>query len=57
MTDARTMLSAWASLPLEVRGLAAPIQTQAQYDEALITFEAVWNEVGEQANHPLGSLV
>ncbi|CAM3953920.1 helix-turn-helix domain-containing protein [Deinococcus frigens] len=56
MTNASTVLSAWANLPPEVRVLAAPIQTEQQYDEALAAFEAVWNEVGGQADHPLGSL-
>ncbi|QLG13252.1 helix-turn-helix domain-containing protein (plasmid) [Deinococcus sp. D7000] len=56
MTDAHTVLSAWANLPPEVRALAAPIHTEEQYDEALATFEAVWNEMGGQADHPLGSL-
>ena len=46
----------WANLPPEVRALAAPIHTEAQYDEALATFEAVWNEVAGQADHPLDSL-
>ncbi len=56
MTDPRTVLSTWANLPSEVRALAALIQTEAQYQDALATFEAVWNEVGESADHPLGSL-
>ncbi|CAM4213205.1 helix-turn-helix domain-containing protein [Deinococcus marmoris] len=57
MTDARTILSAWANLPPEVRALATPIHTEPQYNEVLITFEAVWDEVGRQTDHPLGSLV
>ena len=56
MTDTRTVLDAWANLPQEVRALAAPVQTEAQYQNALITFEVVWNEVGGGADHPLGSL-
>ncbi|WP_216322504.1 helix-turn-helix domain-containing protein [Deinococcus aestuarii] len=56
MTDARTVLHAWANLPPEVRDLAAPIRTEEQYKDALATFEAVWNEVGGQEGHPLGSL-
>ncbi|TDE85040.1 type II toxin-antitoxin system HigA family antitoxin [Deinococcus sp. S9] len=56
MTNPQTVLHAWASLPPEVRDLAAPIRTEEQYREALATFEAVWNEVGGQVDHPLGSL-
>lgn len=56
MTDDRSVLSIWADLPQELRVLATPIHTEAQYAEALVTFEVVWKVVGGQADHPLGSL-
>ena len=56
MTDHAEVLTAWAQLPPEVREVAAPIETEPQYQQALELFEAVWNEVGENADHPLGSL-
>ena len=50
------MLDTWRHLLQEVRDLTAPIETEAQYQEALRLFEAVWDQVGEMPDHPLGSL-
>ena len=58
MTTNRTqlVLDAWSHLPQEVRDTTAPIETEAQYQEALRLLEAVWDQVGEMPDHPLGSL-
>lgn len=56
MTQTELVLDAWTHLPQEVRDLTAPIETEAQYQEALRLFEAVWDQVGEMPDHPLGSL-
>ena len=58
MTTNRTqlVLDTWSHLPQEVRDNTAPIETEAQYQEALRLFEAVWDQVGETPDHPLGSL-
>ncbi|WP_161884129.1 helix-turn-helix domain-containing protein [Deinococcus alpinitundrae] len=56
MTHHAEALKAWARLPLEIREVASPIETESQYQQALELFEEVWNEVGENAGHPLGSL-
>ena len=56
MTQTELVLDAWSHLPQEVRDLTAPIETEAQYQEALRLFEAVWDQVGETPDHPLGSL-
>lgn len=56
MTDARTLLSAWANLPPEVRALATAIDTEQQYDKTVATYEAVLNEGEKQTTHPLNSL-
>ncbi len=50
------VLDTWAKLPPEVRDLTAPIETEPQYHQTLELFEEVWNQVGEDAGHPLGSL-
>ncbi len=56
MSQTELVLETWTHLPQEVRDLAAPIGTDAQYQDALRLFEAVWDQVGEQLDHPLGSL-
>ena len=56
MTQTELVLDAWSHLPQEVRDLTAPIETEAQYQEALRLFEVVWDQVGEQQGHLLGSL-
>ena len=58
MTTNRTqlVLDTWSHLPQEVRDVTAPIETEAQYREALRLFEVVWDQVGETPDHPLGSL-
>ncbi|GAA4013451.1 hypothetical protein GCM10022631_26370 [Deinococcus rubellus] len=56
MTHHAAVLETWAKLPPEVRDLTTPIETEAQYQRALELFEEVWNEVGENVGHPLGSL-
>ena len=58
MTTNRTqlVLDTWSHLPKEVRDITAPIETEAQYQEALRLFEVVWDQVGETPDHPLGSL-
>ena len=50
------MLDTWSRLPQEVRDITAPIETEAQYQHALRLFEAVWDQVNEMPDHPLGSL-
>ena len=40
------VLDTWSHLPQEVRDNTAPIETEAQYQEALRLFEAVWDQVG-----------
>lgn len=56
MTQTKLVLDTWSHLPQEVRDLTAPIETEAQYQEAVRLFGAVWDQVGEQVDHPLGSL-
>jgi len=56
MTQTEHVLDTWSHLPREVRELTAPIVTKTQYQEALRVFEAVWDQVGETPDHPLGSL-
>jgi len=56
MTHHAAVLDTWAKLPSKVRDLTAPIETEAQYHQVLERFEEVWNQVGKDADHPLGSL-
>ncbi len=56
MTQTELVLDAWSHLPQEVRDITAPIETETQYQDALRLFEAVWDQVGEVPDHPLGSL-
>lgn len=58
MTEAELhlVLDTWPHLPLAVHDLIAPVETAAQYQDALWLFEAVWEQVGETPDHPLGSL-
>ncbi|MGY2897341.1 helix-turn-helix domain-containing protein [Deinococcus sp. UYEF24] len=56
MTQTELVLDTWSHLPQEVRDLTTPIETETQYQDALRLFEAVWDQVGETPDHPLGSL-
>ncbi|WP_407541035.1 hypothetical protein Q0M94_06470 [Deinococcus radiomollis] len=56
MNHAGLILDSWRHLPQEVRDLTAPIETEAQYQDALQLFEAVWDQIGETPDHLLGSL-
>ncbi len=54
-TQTKLVPDTWSHLPQEVRDLTAPIETEAQYQEAVRLFGAVWDQVGETPDHPLGS--
>ena len=56
MTQTELVLDTWSHLPQEVRDLTVPNATDVQYQDALRLFEAVWDQVGETSDHPLGSL-
>jgi hypothetical protein len=46
VTQIERVLEAWLHFPQEVRDLTVPIETEAQYQEALELFGAVWDQVG-----------
>ena len=56
MSQSEMVLEAWPRLPQAVRDVTAPIESEEQYQKALQLLEVVWDQVGEQADHPLGSL-
>lgn len=52
-TDLSRLTASWQDLSAQLP-FNLPIETDAQHARALALLEPIWNEVGEQADHPLG---
>lgn len=57
MLDISTLQQAWAQVEALTHDAVAPIETEAQHEQALTTLDALLVEVGEDGQHPLGNLV
>ena len=56
-TELTTFFNLWADLTRTAPGLLAPITTEQQNEEALEAIDALMVEVGQDAEHPLVSLL